>query len=128
MRLMQNIVPGKLSPDLMGHILRVRRLSAEGNYKKATWKTIWFVMSRLFILIFGIDAFLFKFRACAKHAIHTSSFSDFVVCFLFLNQMLGVVHLTARHFRLRRRGRHRRQSGGPPPSCMVGETYAADLA
>merc|ERR1712151_52373 len=93
MRLMQNIVPGKLSPDLTGHIHRVRRYSAAGAYLLAFWKTAWFLLSRLFILIVGMDAFLFKFRACAKHAIGTSSFSDFWVCFVFLNQMLGVVHL-----------------------------------
>jgi len=54
---------------------------------------VWFLLSRVLIVIVGMDAFLVKYRACAKYAIGTAKISDFVHCFLFLNQLLGVVHL-----------------------------------
>jgi len=91
MRLMQNIVPGKLSPDLMGHIWRLQR--EEDRLWKAVLSSAWFLLSRVLIVIVGMDAFLVKYRACATYAIGTAKISDFVHCFVFLNQLLGVVHL-----------------------------------
>mmetsp|Transcript_106585 Transcript_106585/g.340004 ORF Transcript_106585/g.340004 Transcript_106585/m.340004 type:complete len:149 (+) Transcript_106585:209-655(+) len=60
---------------------------------QAVLSSVWFLLSRVLIVIVGMDAFLVKYRACAKYAIGTAKISDFVHCFLFLNQLLGVVHL-----------------------------------
>lgn len=93
MKLLAYISPSKLSVDLFDILFYRESGVAVG--------LAWFLISRPFFIVFGIDCFLVKFRI-ASHFIESEDFNlkCFLGAFLFLNQILGALNL-ARELRFR---------------------------
>mmetsp|Transcript_6830 Transcript_6830/g.20153 ORF Transcript_6830/g.20153 Transcript_6830/m.20153 type:complete len:484 (+) Transcript_6830:45-1496(+) len=74
----------------------VERIQEHGFDWHSVRPFVWYVVTRLFCVIVGFDAFLVKFRLAASSVVAHDNMKlhDILATVLFLFQMLGVVNLT----------------------------------
>eukprot|EP00416_Gambierdiscus_australes_P011151 CAMPEP_0171132956 /NCGR_PEP_ID=MMETSP0766_2-20121228/125435_1 /TAXON_ID=439317 /ORGANISM="Gambierdiscus australes, Strain CAWD 149" /LENGTH=451 /DNA_ID=CAMNT_0011596311 /DNA_START=16 /DNA_END=1371 /DNA_ORIENTATION=- len=96
MRLLYYVTPSVVGTEAYYAVVwTMERVDFHGKSFVALWPMVRYVLTRLFCLIVGFDAFLFKFRLASSGILHNEPTSvDVIHAVLFLFQMLGVVNLT----------------------------------
>lgn len=87
MRLLENIQPSVLTLGI-NYIM----YTLDPKKRKMAW--VKFICFKILALVIGFDMFLTKYRAVQKYTDDVSvSFSNFLTCFLFIKQVLGIISL-----------------------------------
>lgn len=95
MKVLQYITPPILNADLLSLMKTLKKENKSGAYRLL--RTGWFFLQRAFLFAFGFEAFLIKFRDVASGLSDLQGAEFAAICrmAIFMNQMLGVVQLSA---------------------------------